>query len=115
MSKDILIVALTGMPGAGKTTVANFLSHKGIALLVMGDVVREAAETNGLAPTSHNLTKLMLNLRKKNGPGARSPSKRKTPPKKLRDRLKPPEPPVERPADLMQRAFAPIERMLALK
>ena len=70
MSKDILIVALTGMPGAGKTTVANFLSHKGIPLLVMGDAVREAAEADGLAPTSHNLTKLMLNLRKKNGPGA---------------------------------------------
>jgi dephospho-CoA kinase len=70
MSNDILIVALTGMPGAGKTTVANFLSHKGIPLLVMGDVVREAAETDGLEPTSHNLTKLMLNLRKKNGPEA---------------------------------------------
>lgn len=70
MSNDILIVALTGMPGAGKTTVANFLSHKGIPLLVMGDVVREAAERDGLEPTSHNLTKLMLNLRKKNGPEA---------------------------------------------
>ena len=38
MSEDILIVALTGMPGAGKTTVANYLSQKGIPLLIMGDV-----------------------------------------------------------------------------
>jgi Dephospho-CoA kinase len=32
MSKDTLIVGLTGMPGAGKTTVANYLSQKGIRL-----------------------------------------------------------------------------------
>jgi len=68
MSKDILIVALSGMPGAGKTTVARYLSQKGIPLLIMGDVVREVAETDGLKPTSDNLAKLMLRLRKKSGP-----------------------------------------------
>ncbi len=51
MLKDTLIIGLTGMPGAGKTTVANYLSQKGIPLLLMGDVVREAAETDGLEPT----------------------------------------------------------------
>jgi len=70
MSKDILIVALSGMPGAGKTTVARYLSQKGIPLLIMGDVVREVAETDGLEPTSDNLAKLMLRLRKKSGPEA---------------------------------------------
>ena len=70
MSKDILIVALTGMPGAGKTTVARYLSQKGIPLLIMGDVVREIAEIDGLEPTSDNLAKLMLRLRKKRGPQA---------------------------------------------
>ena len=70
MSKDILIVALTGMPGAGKTTVARYLSQKGIPLLIMGDVVREVAEIDGLEPTSDNLAKLMLRLRKKRGPQA---------------------------------------------
>ena len=70
MSKDILIVALTGMPGAGKTTVARYLSQKGIPLLIMGDVVREVAEIDGLEPTSDNLAKLMLRLRKKSGPQA---------------------------------------------
>jgi dephospho-CoA kinase len=70
MSKDILIVALTGMPGAGKTTVANYLAQKGIPLLIMGDVVREAAQNEGLEPTSHNLSKLMVRLREKNGPEA---------------------------------------------
>ena len=70
MLKDTLIVGLTGMPGAGKTTVANYLSEKGIPLLVMGDVVREVAENDGLEPTSDNLAKLMLRLRKRNGPEA---------------------------------------------
>lgn len=70
MSQDILIVALTGMPGAGKTTVANYLAQKGIPLLIMGDVVREAAQNEGLEPTSDNLAKLMIELRKKNGPEA---------------------------------------------
>jgi dephospho-CoA kinase len=70
MLKDTLIVGLTGMPGAGKTTVANYLSEKGIPLLIMGDVVREVAENDGLAPTSDNLAKLMLRLRKRNGPEA---------------------------------------------
>lgn len=70
MSKDTLIVGLTGMPGAGKTTVANYLSQKGIPLLVMGDVVREVAESDGLELTSDNLAKLMLRLRKRNGPEA---------------------------------------------
>lgn len=67
---DTLIVGLTGMPGAGKTTVANYLSQKGIPLLVMGDVVREVAENDGLELTSDNLAKLMLRLRKRNGPEA---------------------------------------------
>lgn len=70
MSKDTLIVGLTGMPGAGKTTVANYLSQKGFPLLVMGDVVREVAENDGLELTSDNLAKLMLRLRKRNGPEA---------------------------------------------
>jgi dephospho-CoA kinase len=70
MSKEILIVALTGMPGAGKTTVARYLHHTGIPLLIMGDVIREAAENQGLIPTSDNLSNLMIKLRRKNGPGA---------------------------------------------
>ena len=70
MLKDTLIIGLTGMPGAGKTTVANYISQKGIPLLIMGDVVREVAENDGLEPTSDNLAKLMLRLRKRNGPEA---------------------------------------------
>jgi dephospho-CoA kinase len=69
MSKR-LIICLTGMPGAGKSTVAFFLKEKGFALVPMGDAVREEAKRLGLEPTDINLGKLMLKLRQDLGPGA---------------------------------------------
>lgn len=68
MSK--LIVCLTGMPGAGKSTIANGLKSKDFEIINMGDAVREEAKKRNLEPTGQNLGKLMLELREKNGPGA---------------------------------------------
>ena len=65
-----LIVCLTGMPGAGKSTIANGLKEKGFEIINMGDAVRAEAEKRNLEPTGKNLGKLMLELREKNGPGA---------------------------------------------
>jgi dephospho-CoA kinase len=65
-----LIVCLTGMPGAGKSSVASFLEEKGFEVVTMGDVVREEAERQGLELTDTNLGKMMLELRKDLGPGA---------------------------------------------
>ena len=65
-----LIVCLTGMPGAGKSTVASFLKQKGFTMVTMGDAVREEARMQGLEPTDAVLGKLMLNLRRDLGPGA---------------------------------------------
>jgi len=65
-----LIVCLTGMPGAGKSTVASFLKEKGFAVVTMGDAVREEAKRQGLEPTDVNLGKLMLKLRQDLGQGA---------------------------------------------
>jgi len=65
-----LIVCLTGMPGAGKSTIANGLKEKGFKIINMGDAVRAEAEKRNLEPTSQNLGKLMLELRENNGPGA---------------------------------------------
>ena len=65
-----LIVCLTGMPGAGKSTIANGLKEKGFEIINMGDAVRTEAEKRNLEPTGQNLGKLMLELREKNGPGA---------------------------------------------
>ncbi len=65
-----LIVCLTGMPGAGKSSVASFLKEKGFEVVTMGDVVREEVKRHGLEPTDTNLGKTMLKLRKDLGPGA---------------------------------------------
>lgn len=65
-----LIVCLTGMPGAGKTTIAEGLKPKGFDKITMGDAVRAEATRRKIEPTGANLGKLMLELREKNGPGA---------------------------------------------
>src|SRR5215210_3993915 len=65
-----LIVCLTGMPGAGKSSVASFLKEKGFAVVTMGDAVREEAKRQGVEPTDNNLGKMMLKLRQDLGPGA---------------------------------------------
>jgi dephospho-CoA kinase len=65
-----LIICLTGMPGAGKSSVASFLKQKGFGVVTMGDVVREEAKRQGLEPTDINLGKMMLKLRQDLGPGA---------------------------------------------
>ena len=65
-----LIVCLTGMPGAGKSSVASFLKEKGFVLVTMGDAVREEAKRQGLEPTDINLGKMMLKLRQDLGLGA---------------------------------------------
>lgn len=65
-----LMVCLTGMPGAGKTTIAEALRSKGFDKITMGDAVRAEAARRKIEPTGENLGKLMLELREKNGPGA---------------------------------------------
>ena len=65
-----LIVCITGMPGAGKSTIAASLKEKGFSVIAMGDVIREEARQQNLDPTDANLGKLMLRLREEFGPGA---------------------------------------------
>jgi len=63
-------VCLTGMPGAGKSTIAEGLKPKGYDIINMGNAVRKEAKKRNLESTRSNLGKLMLELREKNGPGA---------------------------------------------
>ena len=65
-----LIVCITGMPGAGKSTIAESLRKKGFYVIAMGDVIREEAKRRNLDPCDNNLGKLMLKLREDLGPGA---------------------------------------------
>jgi dephospho-CoA kinase len=64
------LVIVTGMPGAGKSGVAQSFHDSGIPVIVMGDVIREETRKRGLEPNPENTKKVMLELREKNGPGA---------------------------------------------
>lgn len=64
------LVIVTGMPGAGKSEVANAFRRAGIPVIVMGDIVREEAEKRGLDPSPDNTRRIMLELRSKDGMGA---------------------------------------------
>ena len=58
------------MPGAGKSTVAEAIKDEGFILINMGDCIRIEANRKNLELNDKNLGNLMLNLRKKHGPGA---------------------------------------------
>jgi len=66
----MLFLCITGMPGAGKTTVARALEDMGFRRITLGDVVRQAALSRGLEPTDENLSKLFHELRQVHGGGA---------------------------------------------
>jgi dephospho-CoA kinase len=70
IKKAKLIVCITGMPGSGKSTVAESLKKKGFDVIAMGDVVRDEAKRQNIEPTDINLGNLMLKLRREIGPGA---------------------------------------------
>ena len=64
-----LIICLTGMPGSGKSTVANLLKEKNFHVIIMGDIIREKALEKKLELNDENLGKLMKNLRSEYGNG----------------------------------------------
>ncbi|TFF87052.1 flagellar hook-basal body complex protein FliE [Candidatus Thorarchaeota archaeon] len=64
------VLLITGMPGAGKSEIANRFRAFGQPVVVMGDVVREVAKERGLEPNPKNTKNIMLELREKRGPGA---------------------------------------------
>jgi len=65
---DKLIIGLAGMPGSGKSTVVRVAEERGYCLIIMGDVVREEAKRRRLKSNPENIGKIMLELRKKEGP-----------------------------------------------
>lgn len=70
LTTKLIIICLTGMPGAGKSTVANSLKDKGFLVITMGDVIREEALRLNLDLNDTNLGKLMIKMRNEIGPGA---------------------------------------------
>ncbi|MDG6985403.1 MAG: AAA family ATPase [Nitrososphaerota archaeon] len=65
-----LIVAITGMPGAGKSTATSALVKVGWKRVVMGDVIRAETTRRGLEPSAKNTGDVMRALRKERGPAA---------------------------------------------
>lgn len=66
----LLIVAVTGMPGAGKSTATSALVKSGWKLVVMGDVIRAETRRRGLEPNAKNTGEVMRSLREERGPAA---------------------------------------------
>jgi dephospho-CoA kinase len=67
MAEVKLVLGLGGMPGSGKSLVVKVAKGKGYAAVVMGDIVRQEAERQGLKPTPENIGRIMLELREKEG------------------------------------------------
>lgn len=64
------ILLITGMPGAGKTTLAQFLEEMGFMKVTMGDIVREEAVKRGYGLNDEGQSKTMKELRDEGGPEA---------------------------------------------
>jgi len=68
MGQTKRVVAISGMPGAGKGVAADAARELGLEVLVLGDVIREETERRGLEPTPKNMGSVMLEVRAREGP-----------------------------------------------
>ncbi len=64
------IVAIVGMPGAGKSEVAGEFKKRGYQYLRFGQITLDEIKKRGLEPTEENERPIREELRKKYGPGA---------------------------------------------
>jgi dephospho-CoA kinase len=67
MANEKLILGVAGMPGSGKSLVIKVAKENGYDAIVMGDVVRQEAESKSLDPNPENIGKIMLELRENEG------------------------------------------------
>ena len=64
------IIAITGMPLAGKTEISKVAEKLGLPVISMGDAVRREALKRGITLDGESIGRLMLQLRKEMGPDA---------------------------------------------
>lgn len=69
-SSDRLIICVTGMPGAGKTTAYGHLGSLGFVPVSMGDVVRIEAQRRGYTLDAAGQREVQKLLRDEGGPSA---------------------------------------------
>jgi dephospho-CoA kinase len=63
-----IIIAIAGMPGAGKAVASNTAKELDIPVFVCGDVLREEAKIRKIVATPENFGKLMFQMRRDEGP-----------------------------------------------
>jgi dephospho-CoA kinase len=68
--RDIVIVGVAGMPGAGKGAFRRVIQSMGYPVVTMGDEIREEVKRRNLKATPENLGKVMLQLREAEGSAA---------------------------------------------
>ena len=64
------IIGFIGLPGSGKGEASQIARQHGLAVVVMGDVIRQEAARQGLEPTDQNLGLIGNALRAAEGPDA---------------------------------------------
>ncbi len=64
------IIGFVGLPGSGKGEASQIARQHGLAVVVMGDVIRQEAARQGLEPTDQNLGRTGNALRASDGPDA---------------------------------------------
>lgn len=67
MSQKV-VFGVAGMPGAGKSILRSTAETMGFPVVIMGDEIRDETKRRGLEPTPENIGKIMLTLRKEEGP-----------------------------------------------
>ena len=65
-----LVIAISGMPGAGKGVASEAGKQFGLEVLLLGDIIREETQRRGLEPTPKNVGGVMLQVRVEEGPAA---------------------------------------------
>ena len=63
------VIGVVGLPGSGKSEAAAVARERGLPVVTMGDVVREACRERGLDPASHH-GEVARALREEAGPAA---------------------------------------------
>jgi dephospho-CoA kinase len=67
MSTTKLVIGVVGMPGSGKSLVGEVAAAMGFGVVSMGDIIREESQVRGVQPNRENLTRIMYDLREKEG------------------------------------------------
>lgn len=68
--KNKTLIVVTGLPGAGKSTVSNFIMEEyKFPVISMGDCVREEARKRGIKEDAKSMQEFIVDLRRKHGPG----------------------------------------------